>query len=130
MAPVIKDHNLGHKLIRERADDPIDRIFRQEVAAIGASFRAERPLKAPPALRAREQVSVVDEVMRICGVRDSENKRAFSKVMLLKDKMACLEVAWAYESELRQGEHVGIRNHAANLMKRIQSLPDRCGEGA
>ena len=35
-------------------------------------------------LKKRENLSLVDEAMRVCGVKDVENKRWFSSAMLTK----------------------------------------------
>ena len=71
----------------------------------------------------REQKSVVDEAMRVCGVDGPENKRAFSSVMLTKKTADCLEAIMTFESEIRQGEHAKAKNLAAILTKRLKALP-------
>ena len=71
----------------------------------------------------REQKSVVDEAMRVCGVDGPENKRAFSSVMLTKSRADCLEAIMTFESEIRQGEHAKAKNLAAILTKRLKALP-------
>ena len=40
--------------------------------------------KEPEELKKRENLSLVDEAMRVCGVKDMENKRWFSSAMLTK----------------------------------------------
>lgn len=70
----------------------------------------------------REQKSVVDEAMRVCGVDGPENKRAFSSVMLTKSRADCLEAIMTFESEIRQGEHAKAKNLAAILTKRLKAL--------
>ena len=70
-----------------------------------------------------ENISVVDEAMRVCKVNDSYNKRSFSSVILEKNQTDCLEEIYAFESEIRQGEHSGARNLAAILMARLKALP-------
>ena len=70
----------------------------------------------------REQKSVVDEAMRVCGVDGPENKRTFTSVMLTKNPSDCLEAIMTFESEVRQGEHAKAKNLAAILTKRLKAL--------
>ena len=74
-------------------------------------------------LKKRENLSLVDEAMRVCGVKDVENKRWFSSAMLTKDPDACYEVIMTFASEVRQGEHPNAKKLAAILMKRLKALP-------
>ena len=73
-------------------------------------------------LKKRESLSVVDEAMRVCGVDGTENKRAFTSVMLTKNPSNCLEAIMTFESEVRQGEHAKAKNLAAILTKRLKAL--------
>ncbi len=74
-------------------------------------------------LKKRENLSLVDEAMRVCGVDGPENKWSFSSAMLTKKPSDCLEEIMAFESEIRQGEHARARNLAAILMNRLKALP-------
>ena len=74
-------------------------------------------------LSSREQKSLVDEAMRVCGVGGPENKKAFSSVMCTKKSADCLETIMTFESEVRQGEHAKAKNLAAVLMNRLKALP-------
>ena len=74
-------------------------------------------------LKKRENLSLVDEAMRVCGVDGPENKRAFTSVMITKKPSDCLEEIMTFESEIRQGEHAKARNLAAILMNRLKALP-------
>ena len=74
-------------------------------------------------LKKRENLSLVDEAMKACGVSDTENKRTFSSIMLWKNPDDCYEVIMAFASERKQGEHNGLRNPAAELTKRLKALP-------
>ena len=74
-------------------------------------------------LAGREQKSVVDEAMRVCGVDGPENKRTFTSVMLTKNPSDCLEAIMTFESEIRQGEHTKAKNLAAILTRRLKALP-------
>ena len=74
-------------------------------------------------LKKRENLSLVDEAMKACGVSDMENKRTFSSLMLRKDPDDCYEVITAFASERKQGEHSGLRKPAAELTKRLKALP-------
>ena len=55
----------------------------------------------------------------VCGVDGSENKRAFSSVVLTNKSSDCLEAILTFESEIRQGEHAKAKNLAAILTKRL-----------
>ena len=70
----------------------------------------------------REKVSGVDEAMRVCKVKDAENKRTFTSVMLTKNPADCLEEIMAFESEIRQGEHAKAKNLPAILTVRLKAL--------
>ena len=60
----------------------------------------------------------------VCGVDGSENKRAFSSVVLTKKSSDYLEAMMTFESEIRQGEHAKAKNLAAILTKRLnKALP-------
>lgn len=74
-------------------------------------------------LKKRENLSVVDEAMRVCGVDGPENKRSFTSVMIMKKPTDCLEEIMTFESEIRQGEHAKAKNLAAILMNRLKALP-------
>ena len=74
-------------------------------------------------LKKRENLSLVDEAMRVCGVDGPENKRSFSSAMLTKKPSDCLEEIMTFESEIRQGEHAKAKKLAAILMNRLKALP-------
>ena len=74
-------------------------------------------------LKKRENLSVVDEAMRVCGVDGPENKWSFTPVMITKKPTDCLEEIMTFESEIRQGEHAKSENLAAILMNRLKALP-------
>ena len=74
-------------------------------------------------LKKRENLSLVDEAMRVCGVEGPLNKQSFSLVMLTKKPEDCLEAIMTFESEVRQGEHTKAKNLAAILMNRLKALP-------
>ena len=95
---------------------------RGEVPLSDFEFKFE-PGVGDKSLASREQKSVVDEAMRVCGVNGSENKRTFTSVMLTKDPSDCLEAIMTFESEIRQGEHAKAKNLAAILTKRLKALP-------
>lgn len=95
---------------------------RGEVPLSDFEFKFE-PGVVDKSLASREQKSVVDEAMRVCGVNGSENKRTFTSVMLTKDSSDCLEAIMTFESEIRQGEHTKAKNLAAILTKRLKALP-------
>ena len=88
----------------------------------GFEFKFE-PGVVDKSLADREQKSVVDEAMRVCGVDGPENKRAFTSVMLTKKPADCLEAIMTFESEIRQGEHAKAKNLAAILTRRLKALP-------
>ena len=74
-------------------------------------------------MKRRENLSLVDEAMRVCRVDGSLNKQSFSSVMVTKKPADCLEAIMTFESEIRQGEHAKAKNLAAILMNRLKALP-------
>ena len=74
-------------------------------------------------MRQSESLSLIDEAMRVCGANDSGNKLIFTKAMLGRDGSRCLEEILTLESEVKAGEHQGVRNLASVLTKRLSALP-------
>ena len=91
--------------------------FKFEPGAVDKSEKETEELKK------RENISLVDEAMKACGVKDMENKRKFSSLMLKKKPDDCYEVIMTFASERKQGEHSGLRKPAAELTKRLKALP-------
>ena len=86
------------------------------------SGNVDKSGKESEELKKRENLSLVDEAMKACGVSDMENKRTFSSLMLAKNPDDCFDVITAFASEVRQGEHANAKNLAAILTKRLKAL--------
>ena len=87
-------------------------------------FGAEAVAKPrEPQRKPSERASVVHEAMRVAGVADEGNLRAFSSRLVGKSPEKCLEVIWRFESERNAGEWSNLRNPAAALMNLLAQVP-------
>ena len=65
------------------------------------------------------------KAMSVCGVSDAHNRNIFRKLYQMKDSASFFDECFAFESEIRQGEHAGAKNLAAILTRRLKNLPNR-----
>ena len=94
----------------------------EKIEAFGRAYQAEHQ---PPDLKKKENVSLAQMAMDVCGVSDWDNSRVFQIILLHKDPQSCLDEILSLQSEIRQGEHKNARNLAAILVSRLKRLPDR-----
>lgn len=119
------DHKEHHPSVinAHRTADPTEDVNRRkEVEVLGRDYQAEHQ---PPDLKKKENISLAQMAMDVCGVSDWDNSRVFQIVLLHKDPQSCLDEILALQSEVRQGEHKNARNLAAILVSRLKHLPDR-----
>lgn len=122
-APIINNHNKKHPSVIKGApsgQEPMENVVRQESIEIGRAWSAHTQTPTVP----KRPPSLIQRAMEICGVSDRDNYLALVSVMMKKSRSQCEDEIFAFESELRQGEHKNIRNRTALLMSRLKQLPD------
>lgn len=117
-----KEHHPSVISARRTTDPTEDVDNRAKIEALGRAYQAEHQ---PPDLKKKENISLAQMAMDVCGVSDWDNSRVFQVVLLHKDPQSCLDEILTLQSEVRQGEHKKARNLAAILVSRLKRLPDR-----